>query len=90
MIRRLVNFRIIVKSTNEEASEKVIIYGRHRLPPIPPPIITGRRGRTQGARTVRIPAMNERKYSDIEISLELITKTPMRDLKIDSRGLHFW
>ena len=76
LINKLVNFSKIVNTINEAASEKVIIYGRHLLPPIPPPMITGRSGRTQGAKTVRIPAINERRYKDIKFSL--ITKTPIR------------
>ena len=53
-------FKRNVKRTIEKARENVTTYGYHfffslRLPTK----ITGRTGRTQGARIVRIPAIND-------------------------------
>jgi len=49
-----------VKTTIDTASESVTIYGYHHFFSVSDPArITGRTGRTHGARMVRIPAMNE-------------------------------
>lgn len=68
--------RNTVKSTIESANESVITYGYHHFFSMKDPArITGRTGRTQGARIVRIPAMNEMNTSE-NIILELRINFP--------------
>jgi hypothetical protein len=51
-------FSNTVKRTIETASENVTIYGYHSLSsPMDPARMSGRTGRTQGARIVSIPAI---------------------------------
>lgn len=53
-------FKIKVNNTIDSAKDAVIIIGRLMLFSVRlPPIIIGRRGRTQGARMVSIPARND-------------------------------
>jgi hypothetical protein len=55
-----------VKITIDTASENVTIYGYHHLFSVSDPArITGRTGRTHGARIVSIPAMNEISASEV-------------------------
>lgn len=59
-MKRVDTFRRTVKSTTENASEKVIRYGYHLCFSVRDPVrMTGRTGRTQGARMVKIPAKKE-------------------------------
>ena len=55
----------IVNSTIERAREPVTIYGYHfHFSPTDPARMTGRTGRTHGARIVRTQAMNDTSASD--------------------------
>lgn len=60
LIRRVEAFKRIVNSTIDSANEAVTMYGYHfHFSHTDPARITGRTGRTHGARIVRTPAMND-------------------------------
>lgn len=60
----------IVNSTIERARDPVTIYGYHfHFSPTDPARITGRTGRTHGARMVRTQAMNDTNASDNMIDI---------------------
>ena len=60
----------IVNSTIERARDPVMIYGYHfHFSPTDPARITGRTGRTHGARMVRTQAMNDTNASDNMIDI---------------------
>ena len=60
----------IVNSTIERAREAVTIYGYHfHRSPTDPARITGRTGRTHGARIVRTQARNDTNASDSMIDI---------------------
>ncbi|GAB4144215.1 MAG: hypothetical protein OHK0017_02510 [Patescibacteria group bacterium] len=60
-----------MKTNIEAAKEAVITYGRMlSLWLIEPPIIIGSNMKAQGAKTVKIPAKNDKKINDIRYSSE--------------------
>ncbi len=60
----------IVNSTIERARDPVTIYGYHfHFSPTDPARITGRTGRTHGARIVSTQAMNDTNASDNMIDI---------------------
>ena len=69
-MRRVDALRSIVNSTIERARDPVTIYGYHfHFSPTDPARITGRTGRTHGARMVRTQAMNDTNASDNMIDI---------------------